>query len=1064
MIRYVRALGALSVVAFVAACGAHGSSIPPVRPVAPQRGFIKATLFIPATSRQTAAMARYARAQQARHAKSVKPQYLSGNTTELDFVLNSNNGNAATAGDQASFDFTIYTSDSQNCSGSASTGYTCSVTAPAPVGTDTYKVSSYQCSVSGTNSSTSCTSGGGSLSLLGMSFATVNVVYNQTVVAAFTLSPVVASIDWAPVSYARANTSTNNIPSGLWLTSPNGPNVPKYTAAPSPGSYSCTSNVGSGFGNGCYEPVAQGTSIAYGEVLEARDASGAVIIGASGGGTVYQTPVYLDQNGNAIAISWSCKDNVIGGKSITFETGGGPYASNASAVRANQYFNSPVVDPSSDPDGGYTTDGNGNPVTAVGNNGVEINWDGVDQPILDSPDFCTATTSNGLKTTLNFFAGLGSGGVTWNPTPSPAPTFGPGMYILSSYNSSAPATPDPVNAGALVYYANPQGSLSTSQTNPYSPPPTQVFTLPGSGTDYSGKIAVNRFSKNGDAGTVLWVSGTYVSNQQNFPFAAEYETGHSAPVATLSGAATLLQSPQSVALDSSGQVYILDSGCTCIYVYPSSANGNVAPVRTISGLTSNNMTPHRIFIDQQDDLWVEGPVFGNATGYTNEFSVAADGTATLLATAHSPCYDVEPDGSLVCTSVNSSTRAYNVDILSPSNGFSKSFTYPTTYTRFDQPYIADIATDASGFIYVTGCTCGTASSGVPNDAPVTTIFEPYTSGVSTAYATLSGANTGVYQPTAIAVLGGSLPTPAPTATPQFAEYPIPTASSVPIGIAKGSDGALWFTEQWYAANKIGRITTAGAVTEYPIPTAFSNAIDIAAGPDGALWFTENSGSADRIGRITTAGAITEYTIPSPGRPSGIAAGPDGALWFALNAGGPDQIGRIGTNGTITEYPIPTASAGPSYVTTGPDNALWFTESTANKIGRITTSGAITEYPIPTASSSPLEIANGPDGAVWFTESNANKIGRITTSGVVTEYVVPTSFSEPGPIVAGPDGALWFSEILGDKLGRITTSGVITEHPIPTVASYPEGLTVGPDGALWFTESAFGANKIGRFTP
>jgi streptogramin lyase len=39
-------------------------------------------------------------------------------------------------------------------------------------------------------------------------------------------------------------------------------------------------------------------------------------------------------------------------------------------------------------------------------------------------------------------------------------------------------------------------------------------------------------------------------------------------------------------------------------------------------------------------------------------------------------------------------------------------------------------------------------------------------------------------------------------------------------------------------NKIGRITTSGAITEYPIPTAFSQAEWITAGPDGSLWFAE----------------------------------------------------------------------------------------------------------------------------------------------------------------------------------------------------------------------------------
>ena len=67
-------------------------------------------------------------------------------------------------------------------------------------------------------------------------------------------------------------------------------------------------------------------------------------------------------------------------------------------------------------------------------------------------------------------------------------------------------------------------------------------------------------------------------------------------------------------------------------------------------------------------------------------------------------------------------------------------------------------------------------------------------------------------------------------------YPVPTAGSYPGGITAGPDGALWFTE--FSGNKIGRITTAGAITEHAVPTAGSDPEDITTGPDGALWFTE----------------------------------------------------------------------------------------------------------------------------------------------------------------------------------------------------------------------------------
>jgi hypothetical protein len=87
----------------------------------------------------------------------------------------------------------------------------------------------------------------------------------------------------------------------------------------------------------------------------------------------------------------------------------------------------------------------------------------------------------------------------------------------------------------------------------------------------------------------------------------------------------------------------------------------------------------------------------------------------------------------------------------------------------------------------------------------------------------------------------------------------------------------------------------------------------------------------KIGRITTAGAITEFTGLG-NDPQGITVGPDGALWFTES--GNSTIGRITTAGAITEFLIPTSNSQPVGIGTGPDNAVWFTEDGANNIGRL----------------------------------------------------------------------------------------------------------------------------------
>jgi hypothetical protein len=121
-------------------------------------------------------------------------------------------------------------------------------------------------------------------------------------------------------------------------------------------------------------------------------------------------------------------------------------------------------------------------------------------------------------------------------------------------------------------------------------------------------------------------------------------------------------------------------------------------------------------------------------------------------------------------------------------------------------------------------------------------------------------------------------------------FPVPTGGSLPVGVAVGSDGNIWFTEQF--GNNIGRITLSRSITEFPVPTPGGDPVGIVAGRDGNLWFTEwGQSNGSKIGRITTSGAITEYGLPTAGAaPFLIAAGSGSTLWFTESIG--NNIGKI----------------------------------------------------------------------------------------------------------------------------------------------------------------------------
>jgi streptogramin lyase len=159
----------------------------------------------------------------------------------------------------------------------------------------------------------------------------------------------------------------------------------------------------------------------------------------------------------------------------------------------------------------------------------------------------------------------------------------------------------------------------------------------------------------------------------------------------------------------------------------------------------------------------------------------------------------------------------------------------------------------------------------------------------------------------------------------------------PNYITPGPDGNLWVA--FGESNAIVRMTPQGAATVFHIPSSTCNAgyeVGIAAGSDGALWFTQPTQDATGafIGRITTSGSISILPYPlTVGTPDAMVAGPDGALWFVDGAA--SLVGRVTTTGSFLLFATPTASANPQGITVGPDGNIWFTEAQGGKLGYVT---------------------------------------------------------------------------------------------------------------------------------
>ncbi len=309
------------------------------------------------------------------------------------------------------------------------------------------------------------------------------------------------------------------------------------------------------------------------------------------------------------------------------------------------------------------------------------------------------------------------------------------------------------------------------------------------------------------------------------------------------------------------------------------------------------------------------------------------------------------------------------------------------------------------------------------------------------------------------------PTPPPTPPPSVAtQYPIPTASSQPVGIALGADSNLWFTE--FGASKIGQLNTAGRISESVTPTKGAGPNGIASGPGPSLnlWFTETN--IGRVAQITIAGPpYTEFVLPNPAaKPVGIALGADGNMW--VTDPGTESVWRVRQIKVkpfviFTQYHL-TGAAHPLNITNGPDGALWFTEPGTNSIGRIPISGfPITQYPLTPANSGPAGIAAATDNAIWFTQKNARQLVRMATSGVVTASYPLNAAMTPNDLIQGVDGNFYFTDTTADKIGQFFfRSHHVAFFSIPTANSEPTALTLGPDNQIYLTETA--GNKIAQF--
>jgi len=309
-----------------------------------------------------------------------------------------------------------------------------------------------------------------------------------------------------------------------------------------------------------------------------------------------------------------------------------------------------------------------------------------------------------------------------------------------------------------------------------------------------------------------------------------------APTATISGGNTGLSFPQSIALDSSRNIYVAAGNGGEVFVYSAGSNGNASPIATINGTETDLLNPVGIALDSNDKIYVVDsgtksvfvyPPLGGSTGLLNEAPTATiSGGNTGLIEPQGIALDSNhniyvADGGnssvTVYSPVGSSTGLLNE---APSASISAAMTTGLIYPE-------GIALDSSANIYV-----------ADSDAADILVYPAGSNGDTATLATISGGNTGLIQPQGIALdssaniyvldLLGSVFVypPLGRSTGPLNEAPTVTISggntgmSYPEGIALDSNGNIYVADSGAASvfvyPPVGRST--GLLNEAPTAT------------------------------------------------------------------------------------------------------------------------------------------------------------------------------------------------------------------------------------------------------